>query len=133
LIGKIDENGACVIKVCLVNNGVKTEPLRALIDTGSYYNLAQVFSIPEDFKEVVGKAQMVFLGGAATSGKIYECEAELPELGLGCKFYFTTFPHTEYASHYDVILGTSFLSRMSFAYNNPGIGDFSLNLIHIPQ
>ena len=121
---KLDENLQCILQVTLsISDGRRSKPLKALIDTGSYYNHVSAGYIDPDLQPI-GKASFQTLGGKVEENDKYECFIEMPELKIGGKFEFL---RNIYLFHgIDVLLGTHFLYSFNFKYNCPSHGEFSI-------
>jgi hypothetical protein len=133
LVFDIDNNGQCILHIQLHRDGKKSSLLRALIDTGSFYNLANPGTAGIELVDTGEESKILFIGGKHVENRIYACEIYIPSLKIGGKFTFCAFPHETYETGFDAILGTSFLNNFMFQYNYPEHSKFSIEPVKLGQ
>lgn len=126
MVFDIDNNGQCILHIQLHRDGKKSRLLRAMIDTGSYYNLTNPEKAGIEIVDTGEESKILFIGGKTVESRIFACEIHIPSLKIAGNFTFCDFPHEVYETGFDVILGTSFLNSFKFQYNYPDHAKFSI-------
>lgn len=128
LTGKLDTSLQCVIEIILNSNGVRSRPLRALIDTGAFFNIISKDSIDDAYESIKGQSvKYKFGGNEIYESELHYCEVEAPFLNPHTNFQFVKSQET--IAGFDALLGVMFLSSCVFKYNHPEQGQFTLEPI----
>lgn len=102
-------------------NGTDTYKVRALLDTGSPYNVISSKLVDKIGLDKISDAQSISVMGLNSKGEYSAIIMFSNDISFECKL--RTF-NVEWDS-VDVLIGTAFLSHCKFLYNEP-VGKFSL-------
>ncbi|MEJ7737430.1 MAG: hypothetical protein WKF97_08390 [Chitinophagaceae bacterium] len=136
LTGGLNSNRQCIIEVKLIspfNYMLSTRTAKAIIDTGSYYNLIRRSIIILDHVRNENKTvNFAPVGDKIEAGELYSCNLLIPSLSTNAVIPEFAFIASEgIFEGIDIILGADFLRNFIFKYNYPKEGEFYLEFINL--
>lgn len=111
------QNTQPVIEIVLINKfGGISKPVKAILDTGSYYSFVSSHWIDETFVKTGKELPYQVIDGNKGTGEEYQCRIAIPLLSDKTSFDFYFLVKNTVYDHFDVIIGSRFLSDFEIGF-----------------
>ncbi len=125
LLGDLNADNQCVLNVSLLaDDGRKSRPLKAIIDTGSAYSFVSPSAVDPSLAPSGKTFKFKPIGGLPQSSDVYNCRMVIHSLNTAVDFEFLV--NKDLFNDIDIIIGSIVLANFVFKYNYPIEGSFYL-------